>query len=119
MSNRIYKDHPEKLNFYQVNKFKVEDVATKYTYCECDTQCGPLLARWSVAKNGCQSPPAVGERINATVNGFGPGEVVGYFVEGGWMGVEVKLDVRPDWHIKINGDKHPHPLVFGNEIERL
>lgn len=52
------------------------------------------------------------------MNGFGPGVVVAYFVEAGYLGIEVELDKRPDWHVKQDVDgSHPHPLVFGIECE--
>lgn len=78
----------------------------------------PLRAlTWSTRKNGFPCPPRIGERVRVTFNGFGEGRVVAYFREAGFLGVEVKCDKRPDWHVKQNGDKHPHPMVFGAEIE--
>ena len=76
---------------------------------------GDLIGRWSGGKN-FPAPPRIGERVQIDMNGFGPGTVVGYFVETGWLGVEVKVDQRPDWHLKQNGDRHPNPLVFGSEL---
>ena len=69
-------------------------------------------AWWS----GAKPPPAVGTRVNIRINGFGDGTVVAYLVEDGYLGLEVMVDVRPDWHIKNNGDRHPHPMVFGAEV---
>lgn len=63
--------------------------------------------------------PQIGDRVIVTFNGFGPGTVVGFFVESGYVGLEVRVDKRPDWHIRQNGDRHPHPLCFGAEIELL
>ena len=123
MSNRLYKDHPEKLSFYTVEKLRLISAAPfqtmheqslKAELYECQTQCGPILALWT----GKQDPPKPGTRVNVTMNSFGRAEVIGYFVESGFLGVEVKLDVRPAWHIKANGDRHSNPLVFGDEIER-
>lgn len=73
----------------------------------------PPVGVWS----GAFPLPAIGTRVEITFNGFGAGEVVGYFREFGYVGVEVKVDKRPDWHIKQCGDKHPNPMVFGIEIK--
>jgi len=35
------------------------------------------------------------------------------------LGAEVKVDVRPDWHVKQNGERHPNPMVYGAEIKYL
>lgn len=66
-------------------------------------------------------PPALGTRLCVSMNHLGIGTVVGYFVESGYLGVEVHPDAgqRPDWHIRQNGDRHPHYLVFGTEIRPL
>ena len=62
--------------------------------------------------------PKIGERVGAEMNGFGPSEVISYFMEAGWLGVEVKPDKRPDWHIKQHGNNKTTVLIFGAEIRR-
>lgn len=34
-------------------------------------------------------------------------------------GVECECEVRPQWHIRQNGDKNKFPKAFGAEIEVL
>ncbi len=76
-------------------------------------------AKWSTRqKNGFAVPPAIGERVRITFNGFGAGVVVSYAIEAGWLGVAVKCDQRPAWHVEQNGSLHPYPIVFGAELER-
>lgn len=70
--------------------------------------------RWS----GSKPIPAIGERVHINLNGFGSGTVRGYFIEEGWVGVEVECDQRPEWHLKQNGDRHSHPLVCGAELSQ-
>lgn len=60
--------------------------------------------------------PEIGARVDVRVNGFKYGKVVAYFVESGFLGIEVECEVQPDWHVKQNG-LGSHPLVFGMEIE--
>ena len=62
--------------------------------------------------------PAIGDRVHINFNSFGSGTVRGYFVEEEWIGVEVECDQRPEWHVRQNGDRHPHPLVFGAELRQ-
>ena len=62
--------------------------------------------------------PAIGDRVHINFNSFGAGTVRSYFVEGGWVGVEVECDQRPEWHIKQNGNTHTRPLVFGAELKQ-
>ena len=69
-------------------------------------------AWWSNAK----PPPPPGTRVHVNFNGFGDGTVVAYFREDGYLGVEVMVDKRPDWHVKRGDDKHPHPMCFGVEL---
>ena len=61
-------------------------------------------------------PPTIGTRVNVIMNGFGPGVVESYFIEHGFLGVRVRPDVRPEWHIKQNGPDRNYCLVFGTEI---
>lgn len=82
---------------------------------------GGLLTRvkWSGKQHAGKPLPKLGDRVTVTMNGLGAGTVVAYFVEHGFLGVQVRLDQRPDWHIRQNGSHHPHALVFGAEIEIL
>lgn len=50
--------------------------------------------RWS-AKT---PPPALGRRVNA--GHFGWGTIRGYFLEHGYLGVEVELEKPPAWLVK-------------------
>ena len=61
--------------------------------------------------------PKIGARVKIRMSHLGPGTVVGYFVEHGWLGVKVRLDVPPDWH-KEQHPGDPHALVFGAELEQ-
>jgi hypothetical protein len=68
--------------------------------------------KWS----GKMPVPEVGDRINVRMNGFGPSTVMGYLPLHGWLGLAVRPDVRPDWLIKQDPERHVI-LVFGAEIE--
>jgi hypothetical protein len=67
--------------------------------------------------------PKIGQRVKIKMNGLGDGTVVAYFVEYGFIGVEVKADQLPEWMIKqrINhGRSLEDPcMVFAIEIELL
>jgi hypothetical protein len=71
-------------------------------------------ALWS----GVGEPPAVGARVTLTINNLGPATVTGYAVEGGYLGVMVKIDeaTRPAWHKKQNPENQPS-LAFGAELK--
>jgi hypothetical protein len=69
---------------------------------------------WGLS-GGFEAPPAVGARVDVRINGFGPATVLGYFVEHGFLGVKVKPDVRPPWHVRQNPSRDV-ALVFGAEI---
>lgn len=60
--------------------------------------------------------PKIGDKVAINFNSLGTGKVIAYFVNTGYIGVEVKLDKRPKWHIKQNGDKHPNAMVYGAEL---
>jgi hypothetical protein len=68
--------------------------------------------KWS----GINPIPKIGDKVKINFNNLGSGIVVAYFILEGYIGVEVKLDKRPAWHIKQNGDTHPNPTVFGAEL---
>jgi len=63
--------------------------------------------------------PLVGGRVVVRMNGLGAGKVIGYFIEHGWLGVEVKLENAPAWHKQqTKGTEHAgKALVFGAEID--
>lgn len=63
--------------------------------------------------------PAIGDRVFVNMNGLGFGRVVSYFTEHGWLGVTVRLEKDPDWHVKqCRGSKWAGcALVFGAEIK--
>jgi hypothetical protein len=69
---------------------------------------------------GYCEPPAVGTRVFLRINGIGPGTVTGYAVEGGYLGVMVKVDeeTRPDWH-KTSHPTNAPSLAFGPELRAL
>jgi hypothetical protein len=49
--------------------------------------------------------PAVGSRVKATMNGWGDCTVIGYFTEGGWIGIRVLPDTCPDFFLSQNADE--------------
>ena len=67
--------------------------------------------------SGENPPPAIGSRVKVRFNGFGDGTVTGYFLEEGFLGLEVAVDKQPDWHIKQGGT---NPIcVFGAECKDI
>jgi hypothetical protein len=66
--------------------------------------------RWS----GADAPPAIGDLINVKLRGIGRSRVLGYFAEGGWLGVLVQPLDPADWVVAQNGTKPCH--AFGIEI---
>jgi hypothetical protein len=75
-------------------------------------------------------PPAIGSRVKIVFNEFGPGEVMGYFVEHGFLGLYVKVDKLPAWRVEQDkreagelglgaspGNPHRWVMVFGIEVE--
>lgn len=80
-----------------------------------------LPARWrgrTLTWSG-ERIPAVGERVLCVPNGLGYGTVEGYFQSNGWLGVVVKLESPPEWHVKQNKGKPLSglALVYGAEIK--
>lgn len=78
-------------------------------------------AKWS----GLIPIPAIGERVEVRMNGFGPGIVVGQFVEAGYAGVKVLLDTIPtkkasggyDWPAHMARNKSIEVVhAFGIEV---
>jgi hypothetical protein len=50
--------------------------------------------------------------------GFGPSTVTGYFIEHGFLGVHVRPDNRPEWHVK-QSPRRTTVCLFGIEIQPL
>ena len=71
---------------------------------------------WSNSEDPIPSP---GERVNVRVNGMGVGTVVGYFFASDFIGIEVALDKRPEWHVKNKPKDKPNTLAFGSEVTVL
>jgi hypothetical protein len=61
-------------------------------------------------------PPAIGAKVKTYVNDVGPGTVIKYFVQHGWLGVLVQLDAPPAWYTKQNKGNPPAHL-FGIDLE--
>lgn len=74
-----------------------------------DKRALPAAPKWS---NHKLPLPKMGERVDVRDMGKGPGEVVGYFVECGWVGLHVKLDTPK----LINGKLWPVVHVFGVDL---
>lgn len=70
-------------------------------------------ALWSGNQSDYEIPPAIGERVNVDVNKIGPGVVESYFVEAGFLGVNVVLDKPIPWNDCKNA------MSFGCEISRI
>lgn len=61
--------------------------------------------------------PAIGERVEANMNGLGWGECVGYWAEEGYLGVMVKFDDPPAWYLKNCDGKNDPGVLFGPEVK--
>lgn len=70
--------------------------------------------------SGDGPPPPLGARVDIAMNNLGPGTIVGYFYEAGWLGVHVRLENPPEWHRKqTKGTKREGTtMVFGAELAR-
>lgn len=55
--------------------------------------------RWS----GVNQPPEIGQFVLVKINGIGPAKVIGYFVEGDWLGLRVQPLDPPEWFVNRNG----------------
>ena len=66
--------------------------------------------------SGASQPPDIGSVVSIRMNRIGLAKVVGYFVEGGYLGLLVKPYAPPDWYIRQNG-YNATGHVFGAEIE--
>lgn len=61
-------------------------------------------------------PPPIGSMVVINFNELGRGKVEGYFVEGGWLGIRVKLAREPQWRKKQKVSGKP-ALVFAPELK--
>lgn len=62
-----------------------------------------------------EPPPAIGSVVKVRVNGIGPSKVLQYFVQEGYLGVNVMPEAPPEWYVKQNGPG-ASCYVFGSEI---
>ena len=71
--------------------------------------------KWS----GKEAPPPLGTEIVVEFNKLGPAKVVGYFIEYGWLGLEVQLHAPPDWWVR-NAQRHGFKtaFIFGLDYRR-
>jgi hypothetical protein len=58
--------------------------------------------------------PQIGDEVTVNMNGLGPGTVIGYFIEYGYLGLYVKLFERPEWHIRQTTNDYCMP--FGIDL---
>ena len=62
--------------------------------------------------------PKIGETVFAVVNDIGKCQILGYYLEDGWIGVIAKPAQPPEWFIRQNG-KNAVCGLFGTEIRKL
>lgn len=74
----------------------------------------PAILRWSADFD----PPAIGTKILARINNCGEAVVVGYFQQGGFLGVICDLLDAPEWHRKQNNND-PRGHLFGAEMSLI
>lgn len=65
---------------------------------------------------GDGAPPAIGALVKITINGIGLAKVVGYFIEGGYLGVLNQPLDPPAWYVKQNNGNVVGG-AFGPEIK--
>lgn len=72
------------------------------------------LPKWS----GSEPVPAIGDDVVIRFNRIGPGKVVGYGVESGYLGLMVYPLEPPQWWVEQNGNPSPDnaSLTFGAEV---
>lgn len=125
MTQLFYPDNPEKGSFFHIKGKLVLTGEVQHVPAldkQHEARMVPVVCIYGTGRTGLWTNkvlPQIGARVRVTFNGLGTGTVVAYFREAGYIGVEVRPDKRPDWHIRQNGDRHPHYLVFGAEIEVL
>ena len=109
---RLYTDQPDKGLFFHLEGPLVDTGIYEGTHRVVEV--AGHRGKWSNAR--LIQP---GDKVKVTFNTLGTGTVVGYFVQEGFVGLEIKPDQRPDWHITQNGSNHPHYTVFGAEVVAL
>ena len=62
--------------------------------------------------------PKIGETVFAVVNDIGKCQILGYYLEDGWIGVIAKPAQPPEWFVRQNGENAVCGL-FGTEIRKL
>lgn len=60
--------------------------------------------------------PAIGATVAINFNDLGHAVVLGYFVEAGWLGLQVRLLDPPEWQVRQNGIGSPS-YIFGAEFD--
>ncbi len=61
--------------------------------------------------------PKIGETVFAVVNDIGKCQILGYYLEDGWIGVIAKPAQPPEWFVRQNGENAVCGL-FGTEIQK-
>jgi len=72
--------------------------------------------------SGKSPVPAIGDRVFIALNKLGHGEVVSYYIEDHCLGVEIKLDAPPAWHLRrylIGTGNYGITRMFGSEVDRF
>ena len=83
----------------EANRYHLRALPAWYQAAEDGGKRPGTAAAWS----GPVAPPGVGETIH--VPNFGPAKVAGYFVETGYLGLELHLASPPAWWVKQNGGR--------------
>lgn len=65
--------------------------------------------------SGVCAIPKIGDIVNVDVNDIGPSEVLGYWLEAGYVGCVVRPSEPPEWYVRQNGSGAAC-VVFGIEI---
>ena len=63
--------------------------------------------------------PQVHDRVLTCLNGLGEGVVTGYWAEGQYLGIRVKLDAPPAWYLTQHKGENPEGIFFGPEIRKI
>jgi hypothetical protein len=124
-----YQNKPEKGHFYGIQGTLVLTGETEpgsvampdgslpqYPIAEVGGHRGKWSDRAGAEAHG---PVQIGDTVEITFNGLGQGRVCAFFIEEGFIGVQVEYvdpKQRPEWHRKQHSDKFTDPLVFGAEI---
>ncbi len=69
---------------------------------------------------GKKDPPPIGREIHVTMNSLGAATVLGYFSEGGWLGLLVKLHNPPEMARETEQGRADEPShIFGVEYSEF